>query len=344
MADVKKPNWPQTPDGTIDWETVFEDPETGLIPVLSQANNKEILHKVTVTVIKQLFTRKNDEIEVQRFLKELDVILGETAGSEDLPKMQDAILNLMRRIKSGRVEKAAAYVAEKKKKAALGAKDGRKKERELKTRRQGEDEKKKTATMITIGGVALLVIAATIVLLFLFVWNDEDSPDSGRPPEEVAKIAAAEKAAERAAEKATEKQPQETSDAGYPIGRMGPEEVADLAPNVMVMRQFVWAGQVEGGSPRGTPLIPVLIIDEEKYAKRICDYAPNLIDAINLALGRSAPAGEKLDVDTLRKAGRVALEMVNKRLGNSWIRDLYLLYDVDRKLIATAQRCRLVKP
>ena len=177
MSDVKKPDWPQTPDGTIDWETVFEDPTTGIIPVLSQAPNKKILHKISVTVVKQLFARKDDAVQVERFLKELDAFLGETDGSEDLPVMRDSILNLLRRIKDGRVTKAAAYVAGKKKEAADDARKNRKTEEKQNKRRAGEARKKKTMAIVLIGAAAVLLVVLIALMLFLFGGGDETPPD-----------------------------------------------------------------------------------------------------------------------------------------------------------------------
>ncbi len=336
MSDVKKPDWPQTPDGTIDWETVFEHPETGIIPALSHAGNKQILHKITVTVIQQLFTRKNDEIQVQRFLKELDSILGETEGLEDLPKMQESIINLLRRIKDGRIEKAAAYIAEKKKEAAEDAKNKRKKKRNEKQRREGEAGKN-SATILALGGVALFVVViAALAMFFLFGSDGEEPSDAQNGTDQ-------EQTATPLAEPEPPKRPQlELSDEGYPLGRLGIEEVAELGTNVVVLETFFWSGQVEGGNAQGTILIPVLIIKDFGLASRICDYGPNLIDAINLALGRSVSGGGRASLDDLRNAGQSAMQMVNKRLGKTWIKDLYLLFDVDRKLQAAAKKCQIV--
>ena len=334
MSDVKKPDWPQTPDGTIDWETVFDHPETGIIPALSHANNKQTLHKITVAIIQQLFTRKNYEVQVERFLKELDGILGDTAGSEDLPKMQGAIIDLLRRIKDGRIEKAAAYVAEKKKEAAEGVRNKRKKKREK--RREGEAQKNSTATL-ALGAVAVIIAIITVLSLFFILGSEEETPSDAQDDQPDAAVQ------EAPTEPDPPARPQlELSDDGYPLGRLGLEEVAELGSNVMVLRQFSWSGQVEGGSPQGTILIPVLIIEESGLASRICDYAPNLIDAINLALGRSVASGGEASPDTLRGAGQAAMQMANKRLGKSWINDLYLLHNVDRKLQAAAKKCQIL--
>jgi len=334
-AEVKKPDWPQTPDGTIDWETVFEDPETGIIPALSAANTKEILHKGTVAVVKQLFTRKNDEIQVESFLKELSYILKETEGSEDLPAMRDSVISLLRRIKDGRVEKAAAYIALKKQEAADEAISKRKKK--SKARRSGESNKKST-TLIGLGVAAILMaIVAAILMYVMFIAEDAPPPSDpegqagaseNQPPPEPVVIEAPEI---------------ELSNSGYPLGVMDPETIAQLGPNVMILNRFFWSGQVEGASKRGSPLVPVLVITDTDVFSRICDFGPNLIDAINLALGRTITGGDKASPDDLRQAGLVAMKMVNERLGRSWIRDIHLLYNVDARLLAMSGKCQLIE-
>ncbi|NQV43813.1 MAG: hypothetical protein HQ501_02830 [Rhodospirillales bacterium] len=339
MADgeVKKPDWPQTPDGTIDWETVFENPETGIIPVLTSANTKEILHKGTVAVVKQLFTRKNDEAQVESFLKELNYILKETEGSEDLPAMQDSIINLLRRIKDGRVEKAAAYVALKKKEAATAAIYNRNKRKQA--RRSGEPQTK-SATIIGLG-VAAILMAIVVVLLIYVLFIAEDAPPSGDTEDSAGVIEYQPPSPPKPV--VIEAPEIELSGDGYPLGMMDPETIAQLGPNVMILNRIFWSGQVEGGRARGIPLVPVLIITDVDIFSRICDFAPNLIDAINLALGRTITGDDKASPDDLREAGLVAMDMVNERLGNSWIRDIHLLYDVDARLLAMSGKCQLIE-
>lgn len=347
MSDTEKPDWPQTPDGTIDWETVFEAPDAGIIPMLSQAPNKQILHKISTTVIRQLFTRKNDAIEVERFLKELDVYLGETEGSEDLPVMRESIINLLRRIKAGRIEKAAAYVAEKKKEAADDARKNRKKKQRSK-RRAGEAQKKKLATIILVGASAAIFVV--LAALTWFIFSDgldalfDEQPDSFESSEP-------EKAVEESGEETVPppepEQPMtpqlELSEEGFPLGKMTTEMVAELGLNVMILERFFWSGRVVGGHASGTALIPVLIIKDPDMASRICGFGPKLIDSINIALNRAVPGGQKSDPDDMRHAGQVVMQMLNKTLGKSWVTDLYLLYNVDTRLLESAKKCQLIE-
>ncbi len=337
MADVKKPDWPQTPDGTIDWETVFENPENGIIPALSKAPSKELLYQATVTVVKQLFTRKNDAVQVEKFIRELDLILGETEGSEDLPKMQESIIGLLRRIKNGRIKKAAEYVANKKREAALGKKAKKKKQE----RRAEELDKKKLATIIGMlgSGVVLAIIAVVAVIMVL-------SPDDEPPEETAAKTEQVTPQPEPEPEpepEPVEVMELELSDDGYPLGQMTPDTIKKLGPIVMILQRFYWSGWVEGESARGAALVPVLIIKDDDLVNRICDYAPNIVDAINLALGRVVTGGAPASPDDLRRAGLIAMESSTKKLGSAWIRDLYLIYKSDKRLLSMSEKCQIIE-
>lgn len=344
QEDVKKPDWPQTPDGTIDWETVFEHPETGIIPALSAAHSKEALHKGTYVVIRQLFTRKNDEIQVANFLKELDVILGDVGGSEDLPQMRASILNLLRRIKDGRIQKAAEYVANKKKEAAAGEKSARRKKKQDRDRRAGELEKQKSRRMWAIVAIGVLIVALAALALTLLLGGEE------QPLEEEAKSRVEEfsKKQETAEERAIRNTPPprpglKLSAEGYPLGTVGKDDIKELGPVVMVLSPVSWSRNVGAGNAGRTILLPVLVITEQEKWTKICQQAPALTEAIGLALERVMAKTGDLSPDDLRRGGQAAMQLVNKRLGGVLVEDLYLLHDVDRELMTVAARCQIVK-
>lgn len=349
QAEVKKPDWPQTPDGTIDWETVFEDPKTGIIPALSAANNKDALHKGTVAVIRQLFTRKNDEIQVERFLKELTVIVGEVQGSEDFPKMQEAILNLLRRIKDGRVEKAAAHVANQKKEAAQDAKRKRKKKKDL-ARRAGEAEKQKAKTLLMIAGAGGLILVLGVLAIFLFVGGEDEIAEE---PVEEEKPRVTEFGNQPKTADETKYEPQEMqsyanvtglefSEEGYPLGKVGPEDIKKLGDVIIVLAPIPWSRNVGTGNSALTVLLPVLTIGDNDLWSEICEQAPALNEAIILALERVMPQSGEISPDQMRRGGQAAMQLINKRLGAAWVDDLYVLHDVDRTMYDVRDGCQIV--
>ena len=105
---------PLAPDGTSDWEAVFEDADTGLIPLIGQAQSTESLRACTIVALGKLLIRKNDEAAMERLTHELDRIIADGGeGAEGLDASKDAITTLLRRIKENRKQKAAAHVANK---------------------------------------------------------------------------------------------------------------------------------------------------------------------------------------------------------------------------------------
>ena len=105
---------PLTPDGTTDWEAMFEDEETGLILLIGQAQSTETLKACTIVVLGKLLIRKNDETAMERLTQELDKIIAEGGeGAEGLDASKDAITTLFRQIKESRRQKAALYEASK---------------------------------------------------------------------------------------------------------------------------------------------------------------------------------------------------------------------------------------
>ena len=52
--------WPTFKDGTVDWKSVFNDPETGLIVMINNADTPEKLRACYHATINGLFSRKLD--------------------------------------------------------------------------------------------------------------------------------------------------------------------------------------------------------------------------------------------------------------------------------------------
>lgn len=121
LADTGKPAWPQTPDGTTDWEVVFEDPETGFIQLVAQSPSADILRQTTTVVIDKLFTRRGDEVEVERLKNQLESILSQP---DDITAKQTGVSGLLRQIKDTRIEKARIYIERKRAGAAIDRRAG----------------------------------------------------------------------------------------------------------------------------------------------------------------------------------------------------------------------------
>ncbi len=114
MSSPDGRTWPVTPDDTTDWETVFENPETGFIPLIAMAHSPEVLKQTTLVVIRKLFSRKNDESNFETFAAVLDEIVADVAPASDIDAMRADVIELLRLIKQERQQKAAAFQARRK--------------------------------------------------------------------------------------------------------------------------------------------------------------------------------------------------------------------------------------
>ena len=77
--------WPKTPTGNVDWECLFEDPETGLIPYIEGASAPMTLRLNAVQVIQSLFTRRDDEGEIERLSDEINELIPDDMADNRFP-------------------------------------------------------------------------------------------------------------------------------------------------------------------------------------------------------------------------------------------------------------------
>lgn len=122
MADQSKASWPRTPDGTTDWEAVFEDPSIGFISLVDRTHSSEMAEKTAVVIIKKLFTRRNDLDLCQQNVHRI----GKTVADhkDDLDRIHKDIAVLMREVKEERIELARVFIERKKAGAAIDRRAG----------------------------------------------------------------------------------------------------------------------------------------------------------------------------------------------------------------------------
>ncbi len=117
MADNPKAAWPKTPDGTTDWQVVFEDPTAGFIPMVLKGQSPDAVKMAATVIIQKLFTRRNDTDLCTQYITRLDDIV--TSANGNMDAVNKAVSGLLREIKDERIELARVYVERKKAGAAL---------------------------------------------------------------------------------------------------------------------------------------------------------------------------------------------------------------------------------
>lgn len=107
---MAKSTWPKTADGTIDWAWVFDNAESGLIPLIRSAKTATALRDCTLMVARQLYTRKDDPPELARFEQQLRELIPDGTPDRELPRMLDAVVYILVGIKDERIRKAEEHV------------------------------------------------------------------------------------------------------------------------------------------------------------------------------------------------------------------------------------------
>ncbi len=129
---LKKADWPRLPNGTVDWETVFETPPNGLIHLIENANKPNLVIDCTAMIIQTLFARESDEVMRGKFTKNLINI--STVNDTDLVKTISETVIVLRGIKDDRIIRAAEW-------AAHGARRVAEKERAERDEKLAEERK-----------------------------------------------------------------------------------------------------------------------------------------------------------------------------------------------------------
>ena len=167
MTEPDKSTWPKLPSGTIDWETVFEDPAKGLIPLISRAHTANALREMTILVIKKLYARKDDPAEVERFVVQFSEMLPDNTSDLAFPKILEAVISILRQVKDERIRIADEYTREKALKQEADDQDNQERKSaersERRIRHQAhelmeEQESERKTRRIIIIGLSLLVV------------------------------------------------------------------------------------------------------------------------------------------------------------------------------------------
>jgi len=103
-------DWPKTSSGETDWEAVFEDPNTGLITLVSTAATPAKLRAVTELIVEQLFLRHGDAGNRADYRAELQRIFGAGPQSQSPHSAMDELVaevaSFLRTIKRARIARS----------------------------------------------------------------------------------------------------------------------------------------------------------------------------------------------------------------------------------------------
>ena len=111
-------SWPKMPDGTVDWMAVIQNPETGLVSLIEQADTSDKLRACFITVIDALFSRKNDADVRQTYYDILADTIPDDVERQSLDAEKPKLRLVMNRVMNDRIVCSRDHAA---RKAAKGA-------------------------------------------------------------------------------------------------------------------------------------------------------------------------------------------------------------------------------
>lgn len=344
---------PKTAEGTADWETIFEHPESGLIPLVASARSLDGLKACAGLVINQLFTRKNDAAERERLQGILGKVVARAEGGGGVAEARERVLLILRAIKQERLRKAAAYVAQKRQKSGAAAAAER--------RRAGGafigdvhhlfGARKPLFALLgaLMAGVAALLVAA------LFIGDDgavapkpaetdpattaassaPSAPKSEPAVEAVAEPHSSKPApAESGAEASKPKSPAAAK--SKPNGKPAKPEY----PKSIYFKPMYWVLKNTNMRRGYTYYQAVISVTDKSAYSTVCTRLPSVQDAFNLALSRTHPETGSADARELARAGAWAAERLNGKFGKGTIARVDFLRDGDPTFSPSAVPCR----
>jgi hypothetical protein len=99
-------SWAEKPNGIIDWERVFEDPEMGLITLVAQAHSPSALRKIAQLIVQSLYVRTDDPAELARLMAEIAALIPDDPAPQAFPHIVAEVTAFLRRLKETRIRKA----------------------------------------------------------------------------------------------------------------------------------------------------------------------------------------------------------------------------------------------
>lgn len=338
MANKQSLLSPKKPDGTTDWDVVFDDPEQGLVALIDRVNSTDSLHKCGEIMIKRLFTRKNDQENVARFTSELNDIISKADTAGDFSEIKAEVAAMLRKIKAIRVAKAKAYLEEKSRSLKI---ERRSSSDDIPDKQRSKSDAK--TIPLFVGGAALSV-AALIGLIFWLAYTptpQEIAAEKKALEEELAREIHEQEEEERLKKEAINREvDRKIAAIGKSLNRK--EREARLMPPAIVL-PGAFIQEKEGPKKRkGSNLVmPILILDDRKSMSDVCRIRPKLMDIVNVSMSKlssSLPEGEEIDFAKLES---IVKNQINKNFSQVRVIKVMLVTTAKtRDMAAAGERCQ----
>jgi flagellar basal body-associated protein FliL len=332
QTPARPDGFPKNPDGTIDWEVVFEAPDTGFLTLVQQARSLDGLSACTRVIVDQLFTRKNDEPERTRLYQELEALI---ARSETVEAARDSIVRLLRAIKQERLLKAAAYTANRSQRK-FKRKGGAEERRDDEVLHQMFSVKKPLVAAI----VGLWILASAVIGVGLFLMDGDETETVAETRTAPAATPAVTPAAEPPAPAADPSPVPKKPAPEKPKVVKKPVKAVPEYPKIIHMRPMfhtIGATRVQKGY---TYYQAALVVENREAYSAVCTRLPSVRDVINTALSQALPKQGLANGRELAAAGAWAVSRFAAKFGPGVVARVDFLADGDSNFRARAIPCR----
>lgn len=289
MAENPKAAWPRTPDGTTDWEYVFEDASSGFIPLISQVQSPEALRMGGTVILEKLFTRKNDVEERTRLIALLNTTID---GGGEIDALIAKVADIMRGVKDERIEKARVYIERKSAGAAID-------------RRAGMfwklDTFLKPAVLIPLGGFFVIALAGLVYLL-LHSTLGPNADVAETPPTQAEQD-----------QQAQEKAAQEAAAAAEETTQVEPE------PLPVLFQTLRWPLTTQYTTDKPQYYSVILYVKVWDHKTEICRRLPAVMDRFYTSFSDTMPAGRKARAEELDAVAQEIKEGINALLPEPYV-------------------------
>lgn len=340
---------PKNADGTADRETIFEDPNNGLIPLVARAHTMEGLKACATLVINQLFTRKNDAAERDRLNVMLAKLMASAEAEGGVEAARNGVIGLLRSVKQERLLKAAAYVAKKRQKPETTERERRKAGGAF----LGDVHHlfaSKSSSFAIVGGLALVVLALIGIGAYLglekgltSVATETPASMAAKPPAAKEEVLEAPPLPKPPVEKKIEPAPSKPATA---MEKTKEKAVAAARPNkpeypkTVYFKPMYWVLKTTDMRRGYTYYQPMITVADAKAYSALCTRLPSANDVFNLAMSRAHPDGGGADARQLADAGRWAVAQLNDKFGRGSVMRVDFLRDGDPNFSSRAIPCR----
>ncbi len=328
---------PKKPDGTTDWDVVFDDPERGLIALIDRVRTTEALQDCGLIIIKRLFTRKNDQLDVARFNNELNEIISSAGTERELTEIKQKVILMLQRIKAIRVGKAKVYLEEKARNKNAN-------------RRSSGSAAANTYKLLNNKKFTVAAMAAMLVLILAIVglvyWPTDNATPADKSEQQTRLErdlkALREETEKKQAERLKTEQENRTKEIRNQKALEKKQADERIMPPAVVLPGVYVQRRVKGKIRHAKPIMPIFVFADRKGFSRLCESRPKVIDIINVALSKNSSDGIPIAAMDLTKIANDIRKQVNSHLRGQLVSKVLLVTDGKLSHMGTAgDRCTL---